>query len=104
MKNDDGLAVVGILLTNDAIMDVEWFKTISTVARSKVVRTKGNKLPGRFNLQSIARELALQSNSGDLDYFTYEGSLTTPPCSEVVTWIVTKKTLPFSPNQVKPDS
>ena len=33
-------------------------------------------------------------------YFTYTGSLTTPPYSEVVTWIVCNAVIPLSENQV----
>lgn len=33
-------------------------------------------------------------------YYTYNGSLTTPPCSEVVTWIDFKEAIPLSHNQV----
>lgn len=33
-------------------------------------------------------------------YFTYEGSLTTPPCSEVVTWIEFRNTIPLAHKQV----
>ena len=34
------------------------------------------------------------------NYFTYDGSLTTPPCSEVVTWIDFEEPIPLSHNQV----
>lgn len=33
-------------------------------------------------------------------YWTYQGSLTTPPCSECVIWIVFKDPIEVSPEQV----
>lgn len=35
-------------------------------------------------------------------YYSYNGSLTTPPCSEVVTWIDFEKPIPLSHDQVSP--
>lgn len=35
------------------------------------------------------------------DYYSYNGSLTTPPCSEVVTWIDFAKPIPLSHDQVR---
>lgn len=33
-------------------------------------------------------------------YYTYSGSLTTPPCSEIVTWYILRKTVPISNAQL----
>ncbi|XP_038610540.1 carbonic anhydrase 5A, mitochondrial isoform X2 [Tachyglossus aculeatus] len=37
-----------------------------------------------------------------LDYWTYSGSLTTPPLTESVTWIIKKKAIEVDQNQPKP--
>ncbi|XP_015127607.1 carbonic anhydrase 15 [Diachasma alloeum] len=53
------------------------------------------------NLNPMALESLLLPNPAVLqDYFTYNGSLTTPPCSEVVTWIDFKEALPLSHKQI----
>ena len=36
----------------------------------------------------------------DRGYFTYMGSMTTPPCSEGVLWMVMKTPLPVSEQQI----
>ncbi|XP_066907193.1 carbonic anhydrase 1 [Halyomorpha halys] len=37
----------------------------------------------------------------NLDFYRYQGSLTTPPCSEAVVWTVFKNSLPISTEQIE---
>ncbi len=43
---------------------------------------------------------ALDLMPSDKSYFTYAGSLTTPPCSEIVTWIVMEHPIEASTTQI----
>lgn len=48
----------------------------------------------------LEKEINLAQALTDTDaYYTYSGSLTTPPCSEIVTWIVLKKPAQLSQKQ-----
>lgn len=89
-KNDQGaLAVVGVLLEpgseNAAFKDV-WASMPERAGVSKIVNAKvdANKL-----LPEVRQ------------YYTYSGSLTTPPCSEGVTWLVLKAPVQVSKKQLK---
>jgi len=55
---------------------------------------KGDEVPARSMLDLA--ELLPSERS----YYTYMGSLTTPPCSEGVLWMVMKTPVPVSPDQI----
>lgn len=88
-KNDKGhLAVVGVLVEegneHKAYKDI-W---------ANLPRNANEKKSVDMNI-SVA-ELLPQER----DYFTYAGSLTTPPCSENVKWIVLKSPIEMSGEQI----
>ena len=88
-RNDQGeLAVVGILVeegkANSAIAEI-WQNTPSEPGKSFVSKATIN-----------AADL-LPKNSA---YFSYSGSLTTPPCSENVSWNILKEPVTLSPDQI----
>ena len=82
------LAVVAVLLTRGA--------------SQPVVQTVWNNLPLERG-EDLAAEVTLdpaQLLPEDRRYFTYMGSLTTPPCSEGVLWMVMKTPVAVSPEQI----
>uniref|UniRef100_A0A4X2KKX9 Alpha-carbonic anhydrase domain-containing protein n=1 Tax=Vombatus ursinus TaxID=29139 RepID=A0A4X2KKX9_VOMUR len=86
----DGLAVVGIFLeTGD-----EHASMNRLTDALYMVRFKGTK--AQFN--SFNPKCLLPVN---LQYWTYPGSLTTPPLSESVTWIVLKEPITISEKQME---
>ncbi len=66
------------------------------------VQSVWNNLPLEKG-EEVAARGALNLNDllpAERSYFTYMGSLTTPPCSEGVLWMVMKKPLPISAEQI----
>ena len=81
------LAVIGVNFkegAKNAYLDSFW---------SKLPRTKGAKV--ELNLPSLSGILPV-----NLDYFTYAGSLTTPPCSEGVQFYILKDPVSISAEQL----
>ncbi|XP_043289196.1 carbonic anhydrase-like [Venturia canescens] len=79
MKNKDGLAVIGILYKID--------KMQSNGIQLMLKNFKDFKSPGRATpIQPFPLSKFNLNFPGE--YVSYSGSLTTPPCSEIVTWII----------------
>ena len=86
---DGNLAVVAVLFTTgqaNSLIEQVWRNI--PAEKEKAVDVPGTTLNARDLLPS------------DLGYYTFAGSLTTPPCSEGVTWFVLKSTNSFSPVQL----
>jgi hypothetical protein len=82
----NGLAVLGFFyeIVNDG-KDYEMFKKLNNPLKT-ITTTRGTKptIPN-FNLKKF-----LPENPEEEDFYRYNGSLTTPGCSETVTWTVFK--------------
>jgi carbonic anhydrase len=67
-----------------------------------LIQTVWNNLPLE-KYDTVTPSVALDANEilpAGREYFTFMGSLTTPPCSEGVLWLVMKKPMPASPAQM----
>ncbi len=88
-KDAEGrLAVVAVLLDRGVAQPV-----IQAVWNAlPLEKNEAQAAPGPIDLNKLLPE--------DRRYYTYMGSLTTPPCSEGVLWMVMKTPVPVSPEQV----
>ncbi len=67
-----------------------------------LLQTVWNHLPLEKNEENAAR-VPIDLNQllpTDRRYYTYMGSLTTPPCSEGVLWLVMQQPVPLSAKQI----
>ncbi|XP_058830890.1 carbonic anhydrase 7 [Topomyia yanbarensis] len=93
MKHSDGLTVLAFfyeISQEDNPSYEEFVQLLRNVTSSHKTATFVNP-PSLRDL--IARDL--------MHYYTYDGSLTTPPCSEVVTWIDFKEPILLSHTQIE---
>jgi carbonic anhydrase len=91
-KDAEGhLAVVGVLLkaggADNALLEQLWDHLPAKVGGENTVAS-----------ESVNAKSLLPAQSG---YYTFDGSLTTPPCSEGVTWFVMKQPLGVSAKDVE---
>ncbi|XP_061549705.1 carbonic anhydrase isoform X2 [Phycodurus eques] len=85
----DGLAVVGVFLKIGAANP----RLQNVLDALGAIKTKGMQTTfANFDPETLL--------PGSRDYWTYDGSLTTPPLLESVTWIVLKEPISVSPAQM----
>ncbi|WP_186644434.1 carbonic anhydrase [Fluviispira vulneris] len=90
-QNEDGsLAVIGVLMKkgkkNNALASI-----FDNMPKKESTLTNVN------NVNFEAEDVIPKGSK----YFTYSGSLTTPPCSQIVTWYVLKEQIEVSIEQIK---
>jgi len=90
--NSDGLAVLGIFFEAGETEHEELGKVIASIPD---IINRGQTVPITSDIDPTAFLPGTQT------YWTYLGSLTTPPCSEVVTWIVFKDPITVSEDQLE---
>lgn len=91
----DGFAVLGTFFDNTDQDDNNNQELEKIVMQLRQVSAFNTSVQMR---RSITLRKLLPS---DIDsFYSYEGSLTTPPCSEIITWIIFPETQMIGPNQL----
>ncbi len=85
----DQLAVVAVFFkvgeTANPVIDALWKVTPKTAGKAQQHETQ-------IDIKQLLPD--------DLNYYTFDGSLTTPPCSEGVRWVILKQTVSISAEQL----
>ena len=92
IQQTDGLAVMALFFDITEVDNPSYSEFTNLLEK---VRKSNSSVD--FNKQTSLRNFL----ASDLDtYYTYDGSLTTPPCLEVVKWIDIEEPVLLSHNQV----
>jgi carbonic anhydrase len=102
--NGKGFRLVAHLVHADADGHLAVFAVLFELgSANSLIDTLWNNIPAEKEKPQHIPEVSIQVHNllpNDLGYFTYAGSLTTPPCSEGVSWYVLKSPATVSPQQV----
>jgi carbonic anhydrase len=89
-KNAEGkLAVVAVLIDKGGA--------------SELIDTLWKNIPHEKEKENVVSNVSIDASMllpGDRDYYTFQGSLTTPPCSEGVTWFVLKTPVKIADTEI----
>ncbi|VDK35447.1 unnamed protein product [Taenia asiatica] len=95
----NGLAVLGLVFKEDP--NIPRNKTLLYNMGAFLEKVKEVEYPGRTaNFTPFSVHALLDIGDANTRYFRYEGSLTTPPCTENVYWTVVATPVPVSPLQL----
>jgi carbonic anhydrase len=93
VRDDGRLAVVGLFVELGA------FNPQIQLMLDNTINTAGEKAHNRTAIVFEPKKL-LPKGAGSGKFYTYSGSLTTPPCTEGVNWYVYEKPITFSAAQL----
>ncbi|XP_070605311.1 carbonic anhydrase 3-like [Erythrolamprus reginae] len=90
LRKTDGVAIIAILIQVEKNPKPEMKRIIEEIDN---IKTKGKEAP----FQNFDPSILFPQNR---NYFTYQGSFTTPPCEECVTWIIIKEPISVDEQQM----
>lgn len=88
----EGLAVIGIFFNYERADNFETAKNLflDTWVNNALDNAEGSFTSAEVNVQGLLDSMDME------DFWSYDGSLTTPPCTEGVKWSVMKQVQPMS--------
>lgn len=92
VRDDGRLAVLGVFVTLANASNAEFQKILDNMPNTPTIATH-NRSSVIFNPKKLLPP-------GNGRFFTYSGSLTTPPCSAGVNWYIYETPLAISPGQL----
>ncbi|GBG27837.1 Carbonic anhydrase [Hondaea fermentalgiana] len=95
LAQDDGLLVIGIFGSTSETPNSEFDKIVTAIEDSDSFIEDDHVDLEEFSLEDMIAEIDLSK------FDSYKGSLTTPNCNQVVSWVVMHDTLELSEEQIE---
>ncbi|XP_033225994.1 carbonic anhydrase 2-like [Belonocnema kinseyi] len=98
-KKPDGLSVIGVLFN----LSDNQMKNLKTSVLEPIINgiSKVKKVGQTANIAPFSISIFGLKKFYPYKYVTYQGSLTTPPCSEIVTWLLSSISVDITIKQMQ---